>query len=243
MTVTQIPIKIVALNTLCIRTVSGTLYVATIILPLLFLPDVYPLVITVYGILAVVEYFRLTIGRSLDPPCCAGLFPGKLFWILLGVVWLIIPFALLALMPVLIHRAIPGYGYHLTITLFTLVWVHDTFAYLVGRAAGKHPLAPAISPAKTVEGAVGGFAFVLLASVAVMYWFPAPGTGFLFWGAVALIVTLFATIGDLSESKLKRLAGVKDSGGLIPGHGGVFDRFDAVIMVVPFWILLVRLFS
>ncbi|MFO7722208.1 MAG: phosphatidate cytidylyltransferase [Bacteroidales bacterium] len=231
------------MKTLLIRTLSGAIYVATIILPLLLLPEVFPLIIAAYGVLAMIEYYRLTIGRGLRLPRCRVLCSGWVFWIFLGTVWLLIPFGLLAFLPAIINRLSPGSGEQLTIVMFVLVWTHDTFAYLTGRAFGKRPLAPGISPAKTVEGAIGGALFAFLGAFVVIYWFPLPEPGFLFWPLGALAVVLFANLGDLAESKLKRLAGVKDSGTIMPGHGGIFDRFDAILLVVPCWIVLVMLFA
>lgn len=124
-------------------------------------------------------------------------------------------------------------GFILTLTLLLMVWTNDIFAYAGGKSMGKHPLAPGISPAKTVEGFVWGFIGSLLA-VALCKWLV---TGFpLGWGTsagFAVIAGLFGPAGDLAESKLKRASGIKDSSGLMPGHGGLYDRFDAVLVSAP----------
>ncbi|MDR3288150.1 MAG: phosphatidate cytidylyltransferase [Peptococcaceae bacterium] len=114
---------------------------------------------------------------------------------------------------------------------FLLIWATDTFAYLVGMTIGKHLLAPKISPHKTVEGFLGG----LVGSMAVglLGWRYMEGNSWLFFAGLALLVGLGAQIGDLLESVFKRTAGVKDSGNLIPGHGGILDRFDSLIFVIP----------
>jgi phosphatidate cytidylyltransferase len=128
--------------------------------------------------------------------------------------------------------------------LFALVitWVGDTFAYFVGGAVGKYPLAPHLSPKKTWEGAVASFLGSLL--VAVVFWrwlspFSPPLPHLL---AMAAAGNVAGQAGDLLESAYKRSAGVKDSGGLLPGHGGVLDRIDALILAIPvvwyYWVLI-----
>jgi phosphatidate cytidylyltransferase len=118
-----------------------------------------------------------------------------------------------------------------------LTWASDIGAYAVGRTMGKHKLIPSVSPAKTIEGAIG--ALVTCALVAWLYvrFVLAPSTqlGFTTWGVIlfGLLVSVAAQIGDLAESLLKREAGVKDSSHLIPGHGGVLDRFDSLLFVMP----------
>jgi phosphatidate cytidylyltransferase len=125
--------------------------------------------------------------------------------------------------------------------LFALVitWVGDTVAYFVGRAIGKHPMAPHLSPKKTWEGAVGSFAGSLLVALVFTRWLSAPLPHLL---AMAAAGNIAGQVGDLLESAYKRSAGVKDSGGLLPGHGGVLDRIDALILAIPvvwyYWILL-----
>jgi phosphatidate cytidylyltransferase len=125
--------------------------------------------------------------------------------------------------------------------LFALVitWVGDTIAYFVGRAIGKHPFAPHLSPKKTWEGAVASFAGSLLVAVAFTRWLNAPLTHLL---AMAAAGNIAGQVGDLLESAYKRSAGVKDSGGLLPGHGGVLDRIDALILAIPvvwyYWTLI-----
>lgn len=123
-------------------------------------------------------------------------------------------------------------GPRLIILVLALLWTNDTFAYLTGRMLGKHKLFERISPGKTIEGSIGGLVFTL-AGIAIFShyvdWLPlgiAVGMG--------VVAVVFGTLGDLCESMLKRQAGVKDSGNLIPGHGGILDRFDSVLFTVPF---------
>jgi phosphatidate cytidylyltransferase len=113
-----------------------------------------------------------------------------------------------------------------------LVWTYDTMAYVSGRLAGKHPLWERISPGKTWEGSIGGAVFALLLAIVLSRFIPAltlPG-----WAGLAMVVVVFGTLGDLFESWLKRRTGNKDSGRLLPGHGGILDRFDSLLMATPF---------
>lgn len=120
-----------------------------------------------------------------------------------------------------------------------LVWVSDTFAYIVGKSFGKTPLFKAISPKKTIEGFAGGFVFALVAGfILAKYYLDQP---VLVWIPVAAIVVVFGTLGDLIESKFKRLAEVKDSGRIMPGHGGILDRLDSVIFAAPFVLLFFQI--
>jgi phosphatidate cytidylyltransferase len=122
---------------------------------------------------------------------------------------------------------------------FLLVWVNDTFAYLVGKNFGKQKLFPSISPKKTVEGFLGGLFFACISS-----YFIAKYSGTFdstIWLMLAIIVSVFGTLGDLIESKYKRQANVKDSGVIMPGHGGLLDRLDSIIFAAPFIFLFLRL--
>lgn len=128
--------------------------------------------------------------------------------------------------------------------IISSIWINDTMAYIVGSLIGKTPLSK-ISPKKTWEGTVGG---IILATAVVGLVFPLIYVGELNWplplffGLIALIASLAGTFGDLLESKLKRMAGVKDSGSLMPGHGGFLDRFDSLLLAAPFVWLYVHLF-
>ena len=113
-----------------------------------------------------------------------------------------------------------------------LIWIYDTMAYVSGRLAGKHPLWMRVSPKKTWEGAVGGAFFAIILAIFLSRFNTAlslPG-----WVGLAMVVVVFGTLGDLFESWLKRITGKKDSGSLLPGHGGILDRFDSLLMATPF---------
>lgn len=133
-------------------------------------------------------------------------------------------------------------GWLIPLLLIIFIWINDTMAYIVGSLIGRTPFAPAISPKKTIEGTVGGM--ILAVATAGIYghlW----GYQYLalqHWIALALIAAVFGTIGDLIESKLKRMAGVKDSGNIMPGHGGFMDRFDSLLLAAPFAWIYVQFF-
>lgn len=125
----------------------------------------------------------------------------------------------------------PQYNPVLPLSIFIFTWVNDTGAYCTGMLFGKHRLFERISPKKSWEGSVGGAAFSLLAAAVMSRFFP-----FLSlpqWMGLGLTVVVFGTWGDLTESLLKRTLGIKDSGNILPGHGGMLDRFDSTLMAVP----------
>jgi phosphatidate cytidylyltransferase len=130
-------------------------------------------------------------------------------------------------------------GWQATLLVVALVVVSDSTQYYSGRLFGRHALAPAISPKKTIEGAIGGLVCGTLFMVAAGRWaFPA-AEGWSLWlvGAAAVVLGI---CGDLFESRLKRMAGMKDSSSLIPGHGGILDRIDALLFVAPAFYVYVR---
>ena len=133
----------------------------------------------------------------------------------------------------------------LVLLLLALIWAADSGAYIVGRAIGKNKLLPNVSPGKTIEGVAGG----TLLSLGVMFAYVRFGIEnaafeqYFFYGALSLIVTLASILGDLFESLHKRLAGVKDSGILLPGHGGLFDRIDSLTASAPIFFLAYSLLT
>ncbi|MEQ8217539.1 MAG: phosphatidate cytidylyltransferase [Arenibacter sp.] len=125
--------------------------------------------------------------------------------------------------------------------VFILIWVNDTFAYLVGKSIGRNKLFPSISPKKTIEGAIGGFVFALAASYFLSKYETKISLGQ--WLILATVIVLTGSLGDLIESKFKRAAGVKDSGAILPGHGGMLDRLDSLVFAAPFAYLTLIIFS
>ena len=121
---------------------------------------------------------------------------------------------------------------------FVLIWINNSFAYLTGKKFGKNPLFPRVSPKKTWEGFFGGLVFTLISCFVFQYFYAEQNIGlYIFFG---LISSIMATLGDLIQSQFKRYAKVKDSGSLIPGHGGFFDRMDSAIFVSPWFYLLLN---
>nr|WP_294936434.1 phosphatidate cytidylyltransferase [uncultured Flavobacterium sp.] len=151
--------------------------------------------------------------------------------------YIILPFVLLMKIPN-IHGV---FNPKILIGVFILIWTNDTFAYIVGKTLGKHKLFERISPKKTIEGFVGGLIFTMIGSyvLSLFFTFFSP----VIWIATGLIVGFFGTIGDLIESKFKRTAGVKDSGKIMPGHGGILDRLDSVIFAIPFLYLFYQILN
>lgn len=120
----------------------------------------------------------------------------------------------------------------LIVGVFILIWTNDTFAFIVGKNFGKKKLYEKISPNKTIEGFLGGLIFTCVGGYFI-FWYT-NYRDFPFWLGMAIILSIFGTLGDLIQSKFKRQAGVKDSGKLMPGHGGLYDRLDSIIFSSPF---------
>lgn len=147
----------------------------------------------------------------------------------MGLVYIGLPIAML--LGIAYRENIYQYNAHLVLSYFILIWTYDTMAYVCGLLWGKHKLFERISPKKTWEGAVGGLFFALLAAYLLSNFFKEL-TSYQ-WFTFAILVSVFGTLGDLAESMLKRSIGVKDSGNILPGHGGLLDRFDALFLAVP----------
>lgn len=140
---------------------------------------------------------------------------------------------------ILIANYYQPYNSNILLGAFLLVWVNDTFAFLVGKNFGKQKLFEKISPKKTVEGFLGGLFFACIASYFIATF--TETLNFTHWLILAIIVSVFGTLGDLIESKFKRHANVKDSGIIMPGHGGLLDRLDSIIFAAPFIYLFLRI--
>lgn len=149
--------------------------------------------------------------------------------------YIIIPFIIITKIPLGKH----GYNPKILISIFILIWTNDTFAYIVGKSIGKHKLLEKISPKKTIEGFLGGMVFAVLAGILISKYYTQALVSI--WIVIAILVSIFGTLGDLIESKFKRMAGVKDSGKIMPGHGGVLDRLDSLIFVAPFIFLFYQI--
>lgn len=137
-----------------------------------------------------------------------------------------LPIAMLALLPALGE----GYNAWRVVAFFSIIWANDVFAFLVGITLGRHRLCERISPKKSWEGFIGGIVAAMGVALLAAHLL---GENMAVWAGLGLVSALAAVAGDLVESMFKRAAGVKDSGSIMPGHGGWFDRFDAVLMAAP----------
>ena len=186
------------------------------------------------------DLILLVISLVVSIKCVLFLFYDKIqnlsnsskYLYLLG--YIILPFIFITK----ISFGVKEYNPKIIIGLFVLIWTNDTFAYIVGKSIGKHKLFEKISPKKTIEGFIGGIFFAVLAGYLISKYYIKASPQFsersiMIWISIALIVGIVGTIGDLIESKFKRIAGVKDSGNIMPGHGGILDRLDSVIFVAP----------
>ena len=191
--------------------VLGELIVVGFFLTYLFLPPVHLVFVMASFLLAL-------FSKSYDFKSIASFVFGSL-------AFLSLPCALMVHM----HET---FGPKMVMLVFLLLWTNDIFAYLTGKLLGMHKLFSRISPGKTIEGSIGGLVFTIITMMVFAHysdWLPiAKGIG------MAAIAVVFGTLGDLCESMLKRQAGVKDSGKLIPGHGGILDRFDSIMFSIPF---------
>lgn len=153
---------------------------------------------------------------------------------ILPLLYIVLPFSLLILTGYHVH------GKLLLVSYFTMLWANDTFAYLVGITLGKHKFFPSISPKKTWEGLIGGILSVMV--VAIIFAYYEPQISIIHWLGLALVISGTAIFGDLVESMFKRKIGVKDSGKCMPGHGGILDRTDALLISFPFVFAYIKLF-
>lgn len=157
--------------------------------------------------------------------------------------YVIIPFLLIIKLPFLYGNDPFTFNPYIIIGMFIIIWANDTFAYIVGKSMGKHKLFERISPKKTIEGFVGGMLFSIIGAYILgqtnYFDFITPWQ----WMVFAAILVVFGTLGDLVESQLKRNAGVKDSGKIMPGHGGILDRLDSVLFAIPFLFLYYQILN
>ncbi|PHR30022.1 MAG: hypothetical protein COA38_10875 [Fluviicola sp.] len=266
------------MRNIIVRGLTGIVFIAVIICPLLWSVDITTMVFTAFLFLGVFEFYTLFKGHSkIDVSVGMGvglsviitglaiasiynwiqsdifflafiplIFIGLVseIWrkkkepilnsaiLVFGLMYVVLPFLLLISM----HKQLELHridGIPLALGMFLLIWTNDTFAYLSGRAFGKTKLIERISPNKTWEGTIGGIIITLIVGAVLGYY----NDDFGFWIPAAAIIAPCAIIGDLFESVLKRNLGIKDSGNILPGHGGILDRFDATLMAVPFFFL------
>lgn len=223
------------MNKLLLRTITGIVFVWIIIEGTLWQPWSFYALWSLIGILVLSEYYSLVNNASV--------FKQKLLPNIIGTIYIVTPIYLLLTM----------LDPRMVVTVLTIVWANDTGAYIVGSTIGKHKIAPKTSPKKSWEGFFGGIAFAIGTSLvwySLLWSDPQASVAPLFedaslqkllWLAFGVVVALSAFFGDLIESKFKRVIGVKDSGKMIPGHGGMLDRFDATLLAMPVATLFVKL--
>ncbi len=175
----------------------------------------------VVAVLPVALYYLFRFGDM-------GTVARRMAFSMSGIVYVGFLLAFLAL----IKRDFGDAGGHLVAFVLAIAWLSDTGAYVAGRLFGRHKLYPAVSPKKTWEGAAGAIVFAVLAAVVIKLWL-LPEVGWVDMIVLGALSSVFGQLGDLVISFVKRSQGVKDTGGLLAGHGGVLDRFDAVLMIAP----------
>ena len=161
---------------------------------------------------------------------------------LTGVAYIVLPLALCngMVFPSVDENPENNYIPDILLGFFILLWTNDTFAYLIGIGFGRHRLFERVSPKKSWEGFFGGLVCTVAFSLLIARWLPI--LSFRHWMAVAAIIVVFGVYGDLIESLLKRNLNIKDSGHFLPGHGGVLDRFDSVLLAAPMVYFYLRIF-
>lgn len=187
-----------------------------------------------WTVLGVTLFVQLLLLKDLLFIRIIPMFEKKKF--IVSVFYLISCFLFITLIP---FDGLGNYQPIYILGLLILIWVNDTFAYLSGKNFGKHKLYEKISPKKTIEGFIGGLIACVIAGGLIHHFSNTLST--IHWIILAVITSVFGTIGDLIQSKFKRQAGVKDSGTIMPGHGGVFDRLDSILYAGPFVYLYLQI--
>lgn len=160
---------------------------------------------------------------------------------LAGLIYIALPFSLLSFIIIPENGSEPEFYPWVLIGVFLIIWMYDSMAYVFGSLLGKHKICERISPKKSWEGLIGGAVFAVIMGIVNSVFFHE--LSIISWIVIAIIIVAFGTSGDFFESKLKREAGVKDSGNILPGHGGMLDRFDTVLFAVPVIYVWINLFG
>jgi len=199
----------------------------------LYITGATPSTIFLSYLIYVVIVFVLELYRKQQDPITHSAY------IFLGQCYIALPLALLNILAFSVGEG-GKYYWTLILALFVFIWVNDTGAYLVGSKFGKHRLFERISPKKSWEGFWGGLFLTAISSLVFARF--APEIPYYHWAGLAIAVATFGTWGDLMESLIKRTLGVKDSGNILPGHGGFLDRFDSLLLAVYAMLFYVVLF-
>jgi phosphatidate cytidylyltransferase len=212
------------------RAIYGAIYVTTLWIGTYYSAISFSILFGILGLASLYEMWKLRKGKTK----------------IVAFLYVIIPFILIQLFGISDHNYPENpYNPSIILLLFILTWTFDTFAYLVGMKYGKHKILPSISPKKSWEGFFGGMVFTIIAGFISQFYFRS------FFENIKLeIILIFsiilpftATLGDFIESYFKRKANVKDSGNIIPGHGGILDRMDAFMITIPLLYILINIFK
>ena len=210
------------------RTISGIVYITLMWVGTSYSSTSFAFLFGVLGIFCIYEMWKLRKGKTK----------------LVAFIYVLLPFSLIQLFGITNHNyANEEFNPSIILLLFILTWTFDTFAYIFGVKFGKRKILPSISPKKSWEGFLGGFLFCFLAGFLSQYFFRSYFENIPYKTIVilSLILPFTATIGDFIESHFKRQAKVKDSGSIMPGHGGILDRMDAFMVTIPVLYLLINL--
>jgi phosphatidate cytidylyltransferase len=209
------------------RSVTGAIFAVVLLGAVLLGPWTFFVLYGLLGLLSAREFSRNSLKHSKNR-----------FMLIIGLIYILLPFTLMYFLAYNPYHE--GYSPDILVFMLLTIWGFDTFAYLVGARLGKHPLIK-ISPKKTWEGLIGG---IILTGFGI--WFLSalltaiPNWHLWIMGAV---IILFGNLGDLIESAWKRNLGIKDSGKILPGHGGWLDRFDSMLLAIPFVYLCLRMLN
>lgn len=270
------------LNNLLSRTLTGAIFVSTILGSLVLSPIAFACLFLAVSLLAINEFFRILNAKGIKAQVLTGSIAAlglyasfalvalglaqqaflliNLLWpliilivelykkndspvsnvafTLLGLAYVVAPLALLNFF-FLPFSPDDGHYYGFLLGFFVILWSYDSFAYLTGMLIGRHRMFPRISPKKSWEGALGGFVFGLVAAWVLSGLYPE--IDIFSWMISALLIMIFGTFGDFSESMIKRSLDIKDSGNILPGHGGLLDRFDAALLAAPAVFVFIQL--
>lgn len=207
------------------RAISGIIYIAVMWTCTSYSETTFSLLFAILGIISIYEMWKLRKGKSK----------------FLALLYILLPFFLIQLFGMK-DSNYPNTAFDPSLILLILVltWTFDTFAYLFGVTFGKHKIMPSISPKKSWEGFAGGFIFTIITAYIISEYLSTLNLEIIIITSILLPFT--ATLGDFIASFYKRQAGVKDSGNLIPGHGGILDRMDAFMITIPMIYILTKIF-
>ena len=246
------------------RTFSGIVYVLLFLFAILFSKESYVILTSLFGLLCIWEFSKLVNLKGLIGYVFFGitlililkrlesyvvvlilgitiisslhLISSLVFKSKFGILTRYLIFSMIFLILLPIYKG--GYNSSLMICILLMIWTNDSFAFFVGKNMGKRKLFVSVSPKKTQEGFIGGLIFTLLSAYIISHF----NTDFTVvnWLVISLIISVLGTLGDLVESKFKRQANVKDSGTIMPGHGGMLDRLDSILFAAPFIYLYIN---